>query len=300
MMDLRQWRASGAKFEYLGLPVFTRTGGNPAGPALVLIHGFPTASWDWNKVWPELADKYRLYALDMIGFGDSAKPRDFSYLISDQANLIETWLNQLGVSEFHVLAHDYGDTVAQELLARDMERKSGVRADKPALTIASVCFLNGGLFPETHRPALIQKLLLSPVGSLIGRLTSKAKFSDNLHRIFGPETPPSETDIDGFWELLLANDGRSVLHKIIHYMPQRQQNRERWVGALINTTVPIKLIDGLLDPISGAHMVERYRKLLDNPNITELPTIGHYPQTEAPIELLRAYFEFRSELSDSS
>lgn len=53
----------------------------------------------------------------------------------------------------HVLAHDYGDSVAQELLARHYEGR---------FHMASCVFLNGGLFPETHRPALVQKLLLSP------------------------------------------------------------------------------------------------------------------------------------------
>ena len=293
MIGLQQWRESASIFEYRGLPVFTRSGGNPAGAPLLLIHGFPTASWDWNKVWPALAESFQLYTLDMLGFGDSAKPRDFEYLISEQADLIETWLMQQGVRNFHILAHDYGDTVAQELLARDIERESAASKDASALSIQSVCFLNGGLFPETHRPALIQRLLLSPIGCLVGRLTSKRKFVENLQRIFGPDTPPSEEEINAFWNLLLANNGRNVLHKIIEYMPQREKNRERWVGALCDARVPLKLIDGVLDPISGAHMVVRYRELVSNPNITTLKRTGHYPQVEAPVEVLRAYMEFR-------
>lgn len=293
MIDLQQWRAGGAQFDYRSLSIFTRVGGNPSGAALLLIHGFPTASWDWHKVWPGLAEHFRLYTLDMIGFGDSSKPRDFDYQIAEQADLIEAWLAQQGVDRVHILAHDYGDTVAQELLARDIERKSRADTETPLISIQSVCFLNGGLFPETHRPAMIQRLLLSPIGSLVARLTSKQKFSANLHRIFGPDTSPSENDIDGFWELLLVNNGRSILHKLIHYMPQRVANRERWVGALGQTKVPLKLIDGMKDPISGAHMVQRYRELVSSPNITELNAIGHYPQTEAPHEVVGAYMKFR-------
>ena len=61
----------------------------------------------------------------------------------------------------HVLAHDYGDTVTQELLARYDERQLTGGAGPE---LASVCLLNGGLFPEVHRALLAQRLLLSPLG----------------------------------------------------------------------------------------------------------------------------------------
>lgn len=292
-ISLNNWRQTGSRFDYQGMSVFTRTGGNPDGPALVLIHGFPTSSWDWCKLWPLLEDHFALYALDMIGFGDSDKPRDFSYQIKDQASLIEAWLQDQGISDYHLLAHDYGDTVAQELIARDLERQRGTLPDGSALCIGSACLLNGGLFPETHQPVLIQKLLLSPLGSLVARLTSKKKLAANMTAIFGPDTPPSEEDIEGFWDLIRQNDGIGVMHKVIHYMPQRRQNRERWVGALLNATFPVKLINGPLDPISGMHMAERYRELVPEPDVTLLPGIGHYPQTEAPEKLAEAYLSFR-------
>jgi len=82
-------------------------------------------------------------APDLIGFGWSDKPRAYDYSIIDQATLCEGLLRELGAERVHVLAHDYGDSVAQELLARHEERDS---RGTPALQ--SVCFLNGGLFPE--------------------------------------------------------------------------------------------------------------------------------------------------------
>lgn len=81
-------------------------------------HGFPTASWDWHKLWPEFVKHYRVIALDMIGFGFSDKPINYHYSIGDQADLQQALLTSLGISSIHLLAHDYGDTVAQELLAR--------------------------------------------------------------------------------------------------------------------------------------------------------------------------------------
>jgi pimeloyl-ACP methyl ester carboxylesterase len=135
----------------------------PEAEALLLIHGFPTASWDWEALWPVLTAHLRVYALDTIGFGLSEKPRHYDCSLMDQADLFESFLSSTGVASYHVLAHDYGDSVAQELLVRQME--PGVRP-----RLQSIAFLNGGLFPETHRPVLMQRLLISPLGPLVARL----------------------------------------------------------------------------------------------------------------------------------
>jgi hypothetical protein len=106
------------------------------------------------------------------------------------------------------LVHDCSDTVAQELLARQIDGYS-------QLTIESVYFLNGGLFPETHKPLLIQKLLLSPLGSLESKLINKQKFTTNLQRIFGPSTPLIPAVIDTLWPLLTHNEGLPVLAPLL-------------------------------------------------------------------------------------
>ena len=272
--------------DYRGHRIFLRAGGREHAPALVLIHGFPTASWDWEALWPVLAHHYRLYTLDLIGFGFSDKPADYRYSLFDQATLVESLLTHEGVGAYHVLAHDYGDSVAQELLARQSDA-----GDRPALR--SVAFLNGGLFPETHRPVLIQKLLLSPLGFLVGRLANRKRLAGNMQRIFGAATQPDAPLIDGFWELMSANGGRAIAHKLIRYMSERREQRSRWVGALQHARIPLKLIDGAADPISGAHMAARYRELVPQADITLLEGIGHYPQIEAPAAVLDAYLSFR-------
>ena len=291
--SLADWRHAGAYFEHRGHRIFWREGGVSDAPALLLIHGFPTASWDWEALWPGLAMRYRVLTLDLIGFGFSDKPLDYDYSVLDQADICEAVLRERGVTSYHVLAHDYGDSVAQELIARDLEP-----GRRPKL--ASVCFLNGGLFPETHRPVLIQKLLLSPLGPLIARLTNRNAVARNMRRIFGPQTQPGASLIDAFWELMTTHDGLKVFPKLIGYMPERRLRRERWVGALQQTALPLKLIDGMTDPVSGAHMVRRYRELIARADVTELTGIGHYPQIEAPHDLLSAYMGFRSHVRDAA
>jgi len=289
------WRQAGRVHVHRGQEFFfiEQARAPDASPALLLIHGFPTSSWDWHKIWDALGAKFpRVIAADMMGFGFSSKPTDYAYSILDQADLFEGLLAHLGVGRIHLLAHDYGDTVAQELLARHLERKG---ASGPQ--IESCVLLNGGLFPETHHARTIQKLLLTPLGPLLSRLMNRRGFERSFSAVFGANTQPSAEELAEFWELIRRDGGHRIMHKLIRYMPERLAHRERWVGALQKTKVPLRVINGPDDPVSGAHMVARYRELVPNPDVVSLPGIGHYPQTEDPASVLNAFFEFHARLA---
>lgn len=161
-----------------------------------------------------------------------------------------------------------------------------------------MCFLNGGLFPETHHPVLLQKLLMSPIGSLIGRLYNRERMARTFGNIFGPQTQPDEHELDAFWRMIEFNQGPRVMHLLIRYMADRRVHRDRWVAAMQATRLPLRVIDGAVDPVSGAHMVERYHQLIPDPDTVLLPHIGHYPQVEAPELVLEHYLAFREQRVD--
>lgn len=288
-MTLDEWKKAGRYFQHGGHGIFYRAHGS--GPtALVLIHGFPTASWDWAPLWDALCARFpHVVALDMLGFGFSAKPVDHVYSLVEQADIHAALFAQRGIARAHVLAHDYGVSVAQELIARHLEGR------EPELL--SVALLNGGLFPETHRPTAMQKLLRSPLGSLVSKLSNESRFASSFSLVFGPQTKPKPEELRDFWRLMTFNGGHRLTHKLIRYIQERRDNRERWVGALQKTTVPLRLINGPEDPVSGAHMVARYRELVPKPDVVSLPGIGHYPQVEAPDPVLKAFLEFHARLA---
>jgi pimeloyl-ACP methyl ester carboxylesterase len=282
--SLERWRRTGASFAWRGHDIFVRRAGEPAAPVLLLIHGFPTASWDYAPVWDTLAARWRVLTLDLLGFGFSAKPRDHAYRLADQADLIEAFLRAEAVTDYHVLAHDYGDTVAQELLARAHATPK----------LHSVCLLNGGIFPEAHRPLPIQRLLSSAIGPLVARLSTRTTFALSMRRIFSRQRPPTREELDGLWQLVTHGDGRAVMAVVSRYRLERRPMRPRWVGALETTTLPLRLVVGTEDPIAGTTMAERFRQLVPRPDVVELPGVGHYPQIEAPDQVVRAYTDFRA------
>ena len=287
MRPLDDWR-SAAQFMTFGnlKAAWWSTGENAdEKPWLLLIHGYPTSSWDWTPMWEALSAHFRLAAVDMIGFGLSDKPPKHRYSIFEQADLQESLLEYLGISEAHLLVHDYGNTVAQELIARQAETSL-------SFLIRSCVFLNGGLFPEMHRARLSQKLGLTPLGALLGAMMSKDRLRTAFDEIFGPDTKASDDEISGHFKLIRENNGLKVLHKALQYIPERRAHRARWVGGLQQTHLPMRLINGGADPVSGAHLYHYYKEQIPNADAVLFDELGHYPHTEGPDQVLAAFLEF--------
>jgi pimeloyl-ACP methyl ester carboxylesterase len=284
MHTFTSWQQAGKYYNYNGNKVFYIDEGT--GEPIVFLHGYPTASYDWKYIWDDLKATNKLIALDLIGFGFSDKPRNLNYSIHLQADIVVDLLNSLGVEGFYLVAHDYSVSVAQELMAR---QKNG---ELQNLKLRKVCLLNGGLFPPLHRPLLIQKMLVSPLGAFVGKLINKKRFEKSFAKIFAPDKKPTAQEIDEFWTLIEYNGGRAIVHKLLHYLSDRRNNLNRWLATLQNPPVPVRLIYGLLDPISGKHLVDWYKENIPNPDVVELPLNGHYPQVENPAEVLRAIKEW--------
>ncbi|MTI29472.1 alpha/beta fold hydrolase, partial [Xanthovirga aplysinae] len=259
------------------------------GDSLICLHGFPTSSWDFCQIWDSLTERFDVLVHDLIGLGKSEKPQ-LPIPISLQADIVENLAINQGVKKAHILAHDLGDTIAQELLARQLENKSKINW-------LSCVFLNGGIFPETHRPRLIQKLLLSPLGSLVAKITSESIFRKNMIAVFSRKHPPSEEFLVESWKLMTEKQGISMIPRLIKYMKERNVNRDRWVTPLKNSIVPIKLINGIEDPISGIHAAKRFAEVISHADIKYLKNVGHYPHVETPKKVLEAIFEFHDQLS---
>ena len=284
-MNLEEWKIGGNYFDYRGFPIFYRRSAGEK-EALLCLHGFPSASFDYHKIWNGLSEEFSLLAFDMIGYGFSAKPTDFDYTTFNQTDVLQALIEHLKIEKLHILSHDYGNTITQELLARDEENRLNFK-------IETICFLNGALFPETHRPILAQKILISPIGFLFGRLISDSRFKQGLASVFGKNTQPNERELNDFLELFRMGGGRRIAHKLIRYMTERAKFRERWVGALQRMNQPFRFINGLDDPVSGAHLVERFREVVPHQkDIIELENVGHFPHFEAPQAVLAKFSEF--------
>jgi pimeloyl-ACP methyl ester carboxylesterase len=140
---------------------------------------------------------------------------------------------------------------------------------------------------------LVQKLLNSPIGAIFNRFLSKKSLRNSFHDIYG-EKKASEEEIDYFYQLIIHKDGKNIMHKLIGYINDRKANAKRWKTAIVQASIPIKIINGPLDPISGRHLADYCKKILPSPNITILEGVGHSPHDEAPDQVREAFYDFLS------
>ncbi len=277
------WMTQGSFVQLRDHRVFVRQGGS--GPTLLLVHGFPTSSYDWHAIWPQLTARFTVIAPDMLGMGFSDKPQNHSYGLMEQVDLHEALLARLRVRGTYVMAHDLGVSVVQEMLARRISAKA-------LPSIEKVILLNGGLCPEAYQPRLIQHILSSPVGHLIGPRLPRGAFERSIRSLFGPRTGPSPELLQDFWELVTHNQGLAVAHNVGRFYIERLALRDRLVAPLIRPIAPIRLINGLADPNSGRHMANAYQSLVPDADIVRLEGIGHWPQIEATQAVMTNVWDF--------
>jgi pimeloyl-ACP methyl ester carboxylesterase len=166
--------------------------------------------------------------------------------------------------------------VAQELLAR---RASG----ELSVDIERVDLLNGGLYPELHRPEPVQTALLdAEQGPAISAMLNEELILGALAPTFAPAYDDAAADSADIWRSMNRDDGQGNAHLLIRYITDRAEHADRWTAALESTDVPLRFTWGMLDPVSGSHMAERIRERLPDAPLVVLDDVGHCPPLEAP------------------
>ena len=281
------WRAGGHYFTHRGRRIIYRRNGS--GPVLLALHGYPTSSYDFHAVWPGLTARFDVIAVDLLGFGFSEKPKRRPYSVFEQADILEDLLGRLGVGEVHILSHDYGDTITQELLAR---RREG-RPRTPE--IRSVAFANGGLFLKAQNLTIIHRLFRSPLGVPAEPVVVEPLF-DLVMKGLLAESTEDRVDLHALWQTLRYNGGTFVLHDAIQYLDERDEYEARWTNTLADTPAPLALIYGPEDRVSGETIARRFREVAPGGRLWRLDGVGHYPHLEAPGRFLAAFHAFHDGL----
>lgn len=287
--NANSFKESGSYFDYKGRSIFYGTIGK--GETLLLLHGYPFNSYDWNWVLEDFSNHFNLVYLDFLGMGFSEKPKNHKYSFEEYVDIINSLTKELNIKEVQILAHDLAVSVVQEMLATDQNLN---------FKIKSVAFMNGGLFTDVYKPRLIQRLLSQTpniVGKFISKKMSRRSVESSLQKVFGPNTQPNEILLEEYWNILNYNDGKNIAYLIGRLVFEKVHYQTRWIQAQKNTNIPFCYICGPFDPNSGTHMAIRFKKEYPFAPVFYLSSfIGHWPQIEAPAEVVSAYLQFQKEI----
>ena len=244
------------------------------GPTVLMLHGFPTWSYDYAEVAGELASDHDVITLDFLGYGASDKPNPYAYSVAESADLVEDLAAHLHLDSVRLVVHDYGGIVGQELIDRALAGQLG-------FTVDSVVALNFGIVFSAYRPTRLQKLLILPV---IGQLFASRVTADRVRSGLDALRGSKLTDVEfaDLWHGISRRDGHKLAHLHIRYNAERSVHHRRWETAMANWDGPLSLVWGLADPVSGRHVLDKATALLPHAEVIELAGVGHYPQSEAP------------------
>ncbi|WP_431235805.1 alpha/beta fold hydrolase [Mycolicibacterium psychrotolerans] len=247
-----------------------------AGPTLLLLHGFPSSSYDFRRVVERLGDQAWL-TLDFLGFGLSDKPRPHRYSLLEQADIVQQVVADAAPGPVVLLAHDMGTSVATELLARDVAGTLPFDIQRAVLTNGSVIIERASLRPS-------QKILRGPLGPLFARLTNERGFLRGFAKLFSAAHPLSDEEAQAQWALLARDDGHRILNLLCAYLNERVRFADRWHGAVRDWDKPLGFLWATGDPVATTNVLAGLRELRPAAEVIELAGIGHYPQIEVPDE----------------
>ncbi len=107
-----------------GQDIFYREAGDKTKPTILLLHGFPTSSFMFRNLIPQLADKFHVVAPDYVGFGQSSMPKvnEFEYSFENLANIIDKFTEKLSLTKYNIYVQDYGSPIGFRLAVKHPER----------------------------------------------------------------------------------------------------------------------------------------------------------------------------------
>ena len=282
-MTSNEWKFKGKFIQVNNNRLFvidTNNGINTSQKSMVILHGYPTSSFDYYKVLPELSKNYRLILHDHLGFGFSDKPKDVDYSLVTQADIaLELW-RQLGLKKIFLFAHDYGTSVATEIIAR-------YNANELDIEIEQLILTNGSIHIELSQLRTIQKLLKHKfLGKYVAKLTNFLIFKKNMKNIYFDTSKVTDNELKEMWKLIELNGGRKVIHKLTQYINERYLHWNRWIGALKETQISTKIIWAKNDPIAVPAIAKLLAKEIPNNTLYWIENTGHFLMLENPKELL--------------
>jgi pimeloyl-ACP methyl ester carboxylesterase len=265
-----------------GHRVSYRTAGE--GPVILLIHGITGDSRQWNRIIPQLADRYTVIAPDLLGHGQSAKPRG-DYSLGAYAVSLRDLLIVLGHRRATVVGHSLGGGIAMQF-----------SYEYPVFCERLVLVDSGGLGPEVHpllRAATLpgSELVLPLIAH--GRLHAIGEAIGQALGRLGLELGHDMAEMTrGYASLSDAGARRAFLHTlraVIDLAGQRVSATDRLYLAEM---IPTLIVWGRRDPLIPLRHAEVAHRGMPGSRLEVFGDAGHFPQLEDPVRFVRVLADF--------
>ena len=257
------------------LKIFYREAGSPSRPTIVLLHGFPSSSHMFRDLIPKLAPDYHVIAADMPGFGYSDQPMvdQFEYTFAHLTEVMEEFLDSIGVKKYSIYVMDYGSPVGFRLFVKHPER------------VQAIVSQNGNAYEEGLSPFWGEYLepywkerneqTEKKVRSLLTLETTKFQYTEGFRDPEG--VSPDSYRLD---QLLLERPGNAEIQLALFYDYRTNvQQYGQWHETLRRVQPPLLCVWGKNDPIFSPAGAEAFRRDVPNAEIFFVDS-GHFALEE--------------------
>jgi pimeloyl-ACP methyl ester carboxylesterase len=258
-----KWRASGKYFTWKSslaenqgraVQVFYTCAGDAAKPAVLMVHGFPTSSFDFRSVIGELQADFHICALDFPGYGVSDKPGDgYRYTLADDAQLLWHFVTEVApMKEFVLFSHDRGDSVALNFLQLYQA------AANPPFRISYQFLTNANMYLPLANLTEFQKRMLDPatsgaaVKSVSAGLLAVGMGATN----YTPPLKPDDPEVRALAFQFAFENGVGVIPATIQYLNERRKMEVSFLETLAKSTVPAAILWGAHDMVAPVRVAD--------------------------------------------
>ncbi len=256
------------------------------GPPLLLLHGFGTNGYTWNRWAPELARDHRVFLVELMGFGSAPKPRDGDYSPFQQALLVHRFILQQDLRNLVLVGHSLGGGIAALAALR-------LQAQAPG-RLTRLVLVAGAALPQPLSPfiRMAARPLLGPL--LLRLLPARFIVRQALKLAYDQPGRIRRSQVEAYAEPLLSGQGRRALSRTARALPKAPERgeTEEKLGRL---SVPTLLLWGANDRIVPPALGRRLEGILPDARLEILEGCGHMPHEELPEASLDQVRAFLSE-----
>jgi len=267
-------------FDYHGVKINYYEAGQ--GPPIILLHGFGASAYSWRFLGPALAANYRVFTLDLKGYGLSAKPEDGKYAISDQADMVAEFIRTRDLHDLVVIGHSMGGGVTLMTYFK-------VREDDPA-RIKKLVLIDSAGYPQ-KMPWFIWLAKAPLLGSVGGKLVSpRFAAAQVLRKCYYNKDKITDKQIDTYAYYSSLPGAREAV------VATAQQIEPEDIDPIIaryqTIKVPVLIIWGAEDEVVPVDVGRKFKRDIPDSELVILPQCGHIPQEEEPGVTIRTVAAF--------
>jgi len=294
-----EWRAAGKYFSWTSplrenggktMQVFYLCVGDAAKRTIVMVHGFPTSSFDFKPLIDLLAADYRVCTFDFPGYGVSDKPlAPYRYTLGQDAQLIWDFVTRVvPLREFILLSHDRGDSVALNFLQLYQANAS------PPFRITHQVLTNANMYLPLANLTDFQKAMLNPqTSAAVVKSIDAPRFAAGMGASqYSPPLKADDPEVRALAYNFAYQDGVTVIPGTIQYLNERMNFEVGFLETLGKSTVPVTLIWGMHDMVSPVRVSDYVWASTLKPRAATasywlVPCANHYLFHDQPTDLAR-------------